>query len=73
MVVVRNHSTGSAWPLTNNPDANFNDPSRPDCNLNIPLWELVRASTAAPVYFRSGGGYAGERRNDLRGRRHHAV
>ena len=51
MVVVRNHSTGSAWPLTNNPDAIFNDESRPDCNLKIPLWELVRASTAAPVYF----------------------
>ena len=23
----------------------------PDCNLNLPLWQLVRASTAAPVYF----------------------
>jgi predicted acylesterase/phospholipase RssA len=51
LVVVRNHSTGSAWPVTNNPDAIYNDRSRPDCNLNIPLWELVRASTAAPVYF----------------------
>ena len=26
-------------------------PAEPDCNLNIPLWQLVRASTAAPVYF----------------------
>lgn len=51
MVVVRNHSTGSAWPLTNNPDAKYNDSNRPDCNLQIPLWKLVRASTAAPVYF----------------------
>jgi patatin-like phospholipase/acyl hydrolase len=51
MVVVRNHTTGSAWPLTNNPDAIFNDPSRPDCNTQIPLWKLVRASTAAPVFF----------------------
>lgn len=51
LVVVRNQSTGSAWPLTNNPDAIYNDPSRPDCNLDIPLWELVRASTAAPTYF----------------------
>ena len=25
MVVVRNHTTGSAWPLTNNPDAVYND------------------------------------------------
>jgi patatin-like phospholipase/acyl hydrolase len=51
MVVVRNHTTGSAWPLTNNPHAIFNDPSRPDCNTQIPLWKLVRASTAAPVFF----------------------
>lgn len=51
MVVVRNHTTGSAWPLTNNPKAMFNDRSLPDCNLNVPLWQLVRASTAAPVYF----------------------
>jgi uncharacterized protein len=51
LVVVRNHSTGSAWPLTNNPHAIFADPSLPDSNLNIPLWQVVRASTAAPVYF----------------------
>jgi predicted acylesterase/phospholipase RssA len=51
MVVVRNHTTGSAWPLTNNPDAMFNDPNLPDCNTKIPLWQLVRASTAAPVFF----------------------
>jgi uncharacterized protein len=51
LVVVRNHTTGSAWPLTNNPKAMFNDRSLPDCNLNVPLWQLVRASTAAPVYF----------------------
>ena len=29
----------------------FNDRSLPDCNLDLPLWQLVRASTAAPVYF----------------------
>jgi hypothetical protein len=23
----------------------------PDCNLNLPLWQIVRASTAAPTYF----------------------
>jgi uncharacterized protein len=51
MVVVRNHSTGSAWPLTNNPNAKYNQWERPDCNLRIPLWKLVRASTAAPTYF----------------------
>ncbi len=51
MVVVRNLTTGSAWPLTNNPLAMFNDPNLPDCNTQIPLWQLVRASTAAPVFF----------------------
>ena len=51
MVVVRNHTTGSAWPLTNNPKAKYNDPNRPDCNMQIPLWKLVRASTAAPIFF----------------------
>lgn len=51
LVVVRNHSTGSAWPLTNNPRAVFNDPSKADCNMKIPIWKVVRASTAAPTYF----------------------
>ncbi len=51
MVVLRNASTDSPWPLSNNPGAKFNDPERPDCNLSMPLWQLVRASTAAPTYF----------------------
>ena len=51
LVVVRNHSTGSAWPLTNNTLAQYNHPDRPDCNMKIPLWKVLRASTAAPVYF----------------------
>lgn len=51
MMVMRNASTDSPWPISNNPEARFNDPGRTDCNLNIPLWQLVRASTAAPVYF----------------------
>jgi hypothetical protein len=50
-LVMRNHSTGSPWPVSNNPAARFNDPNLPGCNLNLPLWQLVRASTAAPVYF----------------------
>jgi len=51
VVVMRNASTGSPWPVSNNPHAAFNDPSLPDCNLKIPLWQLLRASTAAPYYF----------------------
>jgi uncharacterized protein len=51
LVVVRNHTTGSAWPLTNNPKAIYNDALRDDCNTKVPLWKIVRASTAAPTYF----------------------
>ncbi|HWE35928.1 MAG TPA: patatin-like phospholipase family protein [Isosphaeraceae bacterium] len=51
MVVLRNATTDSPWPLSNNPGAMFNDPALPDCNLKLPLWQLVRASTAAPTYF----------------------
>jgi uncharacterized protein len=51
LVVVRNQTTGSAWPITNNPKAMYNDSKLEDCNLNVPLWKVVRASTAAPVYF----------------------
>ena len=51
MMVLRNATTDSPWPLTNNPRAKYNDPTRPGCNLSLPLWQLVRASTAAPTYF----------------------
>jgi uncharacterized protein len=51
VVVTRNATTDSAWPVSSNPFAKYNEPSRKDCNLRIPLWKLVRASTAAPVFF----------------------
>lgn len=51
VVVMRNGSTGSAWPVCNNPKAIYNDRKHPDCNLNFPLWQLLRASTAAPTFF----------------------
>ena len=51
MIVMRNASTGSPWVMSNNPLAMFNDRSLPDCNLDLPLWQLVRASTAAPSFF----------------------
>jgi len=50
-VVTMNRTTDSPWPISNNPFGKYNDKSRPDCNLNIKLHQLVRASTAAPVYF----------------------
>ena len=51
LLVMRNATTDSPWPISNNPYARYNDGARPDCNLKFPLWQLVRASTAAPTYF----------------------
>ncbi|MEO8687936.1 MAG: patatin-like phospholipase family protein [Solirubrobacteraceae bacterium] len=51
MIVLRNASTDSPWPLSNATGAKSNNPAAPDSNLRLPLWQLVRASTAAPVYF----------------------
>lgn len=51
LLVMRNISTDSPWPVTNNPNAHYNARDRDDCNLKLPLWQLVRASTAAPTYF----------------------
>ena len=51
IVVTRDVSTGGAWPVSNNPEAIFNKSLRPDCNLKLPLWQLLRASTAAPTFF----------------------
>ena len=51
MMVLRNETTDSPWPLSNATCAVFNERSRPDCNLDLPLWQLVRGSTAAPTYF----------------------
>jgi patatin-like phospholipase/acyl hydrolase len=45
MMVLRNATTDSPWPLSNNPKAKYSD------NRQLPLWQLVRASTAAPTYF----------------------
>ena len=38
-------------PVSNNPTAKYNALERTNCNLRIPLWQLVRGSTAAPTYF----------------------
>jgi len=57
LIVTRNGSTGGSWPVTNNPAAKFNRREMPDgkpnleCNLDFPLWQLLRASTAAPTFF----------------------
>jgi uncharacterized protein len=51
MIVLRNATTDSPWPLSNNPNAKFNLPGTPGRNTDLALWQLIRASTAAPTYF----------------------
>jgi len=51
MLMMRNATTDSPWPLCNVPEARYNLLDHPGCNLHLPLWQLVRASTAAPTYF----------------------
>jgi hypothetical protein len=51
LLVMRNATTDSPWPISNNPYARYNEKNHPGCNLNLPLWQLIRASTAAPTYF----------------------
>ena len=46
---LRNSSTGSPWPVSSNPAARYNQ--GPGSNLDLPLWQLVRASAAAPTFF----------------------
>ncbi|MDP1711247.1 MAG: patatin-like phospholipase family protein [Candidatus Nanopelagicaceae bacterium] len=51
MMVLRNHTTDSPWAICNNPEGKYNQLDRKDCNLNLPLWQVVRASAAAPTFF----------------------
>lgn len=51
MVVLHNVTTDSPWALSNNPAAKYNQLDRPDSNSLLPLWQVLRGSTAAPVYF----------------------
>ena len=51
LLVLRNATTGSPWPISNNPDGHYSKRPAGMSNLEIPLWKLVRASSAAPTYF----------------------
>jgi hypothetical protein len=54
LVVTKRLDTGSAWPITNNPAAKyFRSGTRATTipNGEYPLWQVVRASTAAPYFF----------------------
>lgn len=50
LIVMRNASTGSPWPVSSNPNARYAQPGSGN-NLALPLWQLLLASTAAPTYF----------------------
>lgn len=51
LLIMRNASTDSPWCISNHPLAKYNSRDRCDSNLDLPLWQLVRASTAAPTFF----------------------
>jgi uncharacterized protein len=54
LVVTKRLDTGSTWPLTNNPRARYfraGTQSTTIPNGEYPLWQVVRASTAAPYFF----------------------
>ena len=46
-IVTKRADTFSTWPYINHPDGKYYSD-----NADIPLWKLVRASSAAPTYFR---------------------
>ncbi len=49
-IVAKRADTNSVWPLINHPQGKFYD-TKLGKNKNIPLWQAVRASSAAPTYF----------------------
>lgn len=54
LVVTKRLDTGSPWPLGNNPRGRYFRAKTTDTwisNADYPLWQVVRASTAAPSYF----------------------
>lgn len=58
LIVTKRHDTGSWWPIGNNPRGKYfghrkTTDSHTLANSDYPLWQVVRASTAAPSYFGS--------------------
>jgi uncharacterized protein len=53
LVVTKRLDSGSWWPLGNNPRGKYfaGRPGGTIGNADYPLWQVVRASTAAPYYF----------------------
>ena len=56
LIVTKRLDSGSPWPIGNNPRGKYFE-ARPEskamANGDYPLWQVVRASTAAPTYFDS--------------------
>lgn len=54
LVMTKRLDSGSSWPVTNNPDAKYfkrGNKATTIPNAEYPLWQVVRASTAAPYFF----------------------
>jgi len=53
MIVVKRLDTGSPWSISNNPDGQYFNSAEEGVigNGEYLLWQVVRASTAAPTYF----------------------
>lgn len=54
LVVTKRLDTGSAWPITNNPNSKYFERGTQATTIpngGYPLWQVVRASTAAPYFF----------------------
>lgn len=54
LIITKRIDTGSPWPIGNNPQGAYFDASADGTrigNADYPLWQVVRASTAAPAFF----------------------
>lgn len=55
-IIAKRLDTGSAWVMTNNPQGKYYEDGKDDDlyvgNKHYSLFEIIRASTAAPFYFR---------------------
>jgi predicted acylesterase/phospholipase RssA len=56
LVMCKRIDTGSPWPISNNPQGRYFEPNpkKPTiiANKDYELWKIVRASTAAPTFFK---------------------
>ena len=52
LLPMHNMTTDSRWFVSNNLLAKSNNRALDDCHLDIPLWKLARASSAAPAFYK---------------------